>query len=263
MTNGIVGGRQGLIGLIVGVLGMVLVAHGPAGATDRDARGILKAMSDYMVSQKTLSLTFDSDIEVITPQLEKIQFTNSGELMMSRPDKLRAHRVGGYSDVELVFDGAKASVFSKALNAFVQVDAKGTIDQLIDALRRGRGVALPFADYLNSHPYDTLIAEVMEAKHIGIGVIDGVVCEHLAFRNHDTDWQIWIETGAKPFPRKVVITSKTIGGAPQYTMRIKSWKVGFEPAADAFAFTAPKNAAVLGPDDFIKLDELPEGAPSK
>jgi hypothetical protein len=58
----------------------------------------------------------------------------------------------------------------------------------------------------------------------GRGVVDGVQCEHLAFRNFDTDWQLWIETGDKPFPRKMVITSKTINSAPQYTVRIKSWK---------------------------------------
>ena len=57
-----------------------------------DARSILKVMSDYVISQKTIELTFDSDIEVIMPQLEKIQFTNSGSLQLSRPDKLHAHR---------------------------------------------------------------------------------------------------------------------------------------------------------------------------
>jgi len=55
-------------------------------------------------------------------------------------------------------------------------------------------------------------------------VVDGVECEHLAFRGVDTDWQIWIETGARPVPRKYVITSKTLAGAPQYTLRIKDWK---------------------------------------
>ena len=36
---------------------------------------ILKSMSDYVGSQPTIRATFDSDIEVITPQLEKIQKT--------------------------------------------------------------------------------------------------------------------------------------------------------------------------------------------
>ena len=28
---------------------------------------------------------------------------------------------------------------------------------------------------------------------MGRGVIDGIECEHLAFRNPDTDWQLWVE----------------------------------------------------------------------
>ena len=66
-----------------------------AESQDNDARIILKAMSDYVSSQNTIKLTFDSDIEVITPQLEKIQFTNSGEMLLSRPDNMQAHRKGG------------------------------------------------------------------------------------------------------------------------------------------------------------------------
>ena len=70
-----------------------------------DAQMILKAMSEYVAGQRTIELTFDSAIEVITPELEKIQFTSSGSALVSRPDKIRAHRVGGFSDVELFFDG--------------------------------------------------------------------------------------------------------------------------------------------------------------
>jgi hypothetical protein len=238
-------------------------ATGPAAlAQDDDARTILKAMSAYVGSQKTIELTFDSDIEIITPELEKIQFTNSGEALLSRPDKLRAHRVGGYADVALYFDGKTASVFGKNLNGYAQFAAPGTVDQLIDALRAGHGVALPGADFLLSNSYDRLVADVLEAKHIGRGVIDGVECEHLAFRNFDTDWQVWVEAGDKPIPRKLVITSKTLNSAPQYTFRVKTWKTGFEPTPGAFAFAPPAGAARLDPNDLIELDELPPEAPT-
>ncbi len=83
---------------------------------------------------------------------------------------------------------------------------------------------MSFADLLLTNSYDTLVADVMEAKHIGRGVIDGRECEHLAFRNFDTDWQLWVEVGAQPIPRKIVITSKTLNSAPQYTLRVTSWK---------------------------------------
>jgi hypothetical protein len=232
-----------------------------AQAQGSDAKSILKAMSDYVSSQKTIELSFDSDIEVITPQLEKIQFTNSGEALLSRPDKLRAHRVGGYADVALYFDGKSASVFGKHINGYAQFEAPGTVDHLIEALRAGHGIALPGGDLLLSNSYDVLVAGVKESKHIGRGVIDGLECEHLAFRNFDTDWQLWVEVGEKPIPRKLVITSKTLNSAPQYTLRVKGWKTGVQPAPDAFAFVPPAGAKKLSPDALMELDELPQGAP--
>jgi len=239
-----------------------LAWSGPcAQAQGSDAKSILKAMSDYVGSQKTIEFAFDSDIEIITPQLEKIQFTNSGEVLLSRPDKLRSHRVGGYADVALYFDGKTVSVLGKNMNAYAQFDAPGTVDQLIEVLRQGYGVALPGADLLLLNSYDVLVAGVEEAKHIGRGVIDGAECEHLAFRNFDTDWQLWVEVGKSPIPRKMVITSKTLNSAPQYTIRIKGWKTGVKPARDAFAFTPPAGAEKLSPDALIGLDELPQGKP--
>src|SRR4051794_36572412 len=91
------------------LLGMILtmgLASGPqAHADGGDAEKLLKGMADYVASQNALAVTYDSDVEVITPSLQKIQFTSSGQVQLSRPDKLRATRTGGYRDVEIVFDG--------------------------------------------------------------------------------------------------------------------------------------------------------------
>jgi hypothetical protein len=149
-------------------------------------------MSDYLAGQKTISATFDSAVEVITPAMEKIQFTSSGTLLMSRPSAIKVTRTGGYSDVEMVFDGKAVTILGKNINGYTQVDAAGTIDDLIDTLR-DRGMAIPGADLLLSNVYDTLIGDVLEAKYIGHGVVGGIECDHLAFRNQETDWQLWIE----------------------------------------------------------------------
>ena len=251
--------RRPFTGVVIAAL---LLAAGPAlRAEDNDAKAILKAMSDYVSSQQTIELTFDSDIEVITPQLEKIQFSNSGDALLARPDKLRAHRASGHADVELFYDGKKATIFGKDINGYAEFKAPGTVDQLIEALRAGHGVALPGADLLLMRSYDVLVADVMEAKYLGRAIIDGRECEHLAFRNFDTDWQLWVEAGKQPIPRKMVITSKTMNSAPQYTLRIKSWKTGVEAASDAFSFVPPAGAKEIGPEILIELDELPQGAP--
>jgi len=254
-VNGVAAGR--LVG--AAMLASITILFGPGVVQAQDAGKILKAMSDYVGSQKTISATFDADIEVVTPEVQKIQFTNSGQVLLSRPDKLRATRTGGYSDVELIFDGKTLTVLGKNLDAFTQVDSPGSIDQLIDRLRDQFSVAMPGADLLRSNSYDELMADVIDAKHIGRGVIDGVECEHLAFRNSETDWQIWVEVGSRPIPRKYVITSKAVGAAPQYTVRIKDWKTDVPIAANAFEFTAPAGAKKVDLAALSNIDEIPHG----
>ena len=46
-------------------------SHAPAQA--QDAAKVLKAMTDYVASQKVISATYDTDIEVITNDLQKIR----------------------------------------------------------------------------------------------------------------------------------------------------------------------------------------------
>jgi hypothetical protein len=243
---------------IAGLLGAAL--HAEASAAEGDAKAILKAMADWLAAQQTVSLTFDSDIEIITPALEKIQFASSGEALLARPDRLRARRVGGYADVELVFDGAMVSIHGHSVNGYAQFEARGSVDELIAALRQGHGVALPGADLLLSNAYEVLVADVLEAKHIGRGVVGGRECEHLAFRNYDTDWQIWVEVGERPMPCRMVITSKTITSAPQYTVTVTGLQTGVAIAPDSFAFSPPAGAARLAAEDLIHLDELPPEA---
>ena len=230
-----------------------------AQAQDDAARKILKAMSDYVTSQKTILVTFDTDIEVVTPELQKIQFASSGEVLLSRPDKLRSTRTGGYADVQFVFDGRTFTVHDREHNVFAQSVTAGSVDQLVQRLRTEFSVEAPGADLMLSRVYDNLIEDVLDAKYIGQGVIDGVECEHLAFRNHDTDWQIWVEVGARPIPRKYVITSKAVTGGPQYTLRIKSWRTDAQIGADTFAFKQPANAKKVEFKELAEIDEVPSG----
>lgn len=228
-------------------------------AQDNDALKILKGMSDYLASLKTISATFDSDIEVITSDLQKLQFTSTNQLSMIRPDKLRVSRIGGYADVDLIYDGTTLTIFDKYRNHFAQADFSGSDDQLVDRLRTQYSVNAPGIDLLRSNVYAELADGVLNAKHIGQGVVDGVDCEHLAFRNFDTDWQIWIEIGPRPIPRKYIITTKTLTGAPQYTLVIRDWHSNLPISADKFAFQPPANAKEVAFTALKGIDEVPPG----
>jgi hypothetical protein len=249
---------RSLIGISVAAACIAALAT-PAPA--QDAAKVLKAMTDYTAGQKSISAAFDSDIEVITPELQKLQFTSSGQMRLNRPDKLRIKRTGGYTDVEMVFDGKTLSLYGNNAKTYVQADLAGSVDQLIDRLQSTSGGAMPGTDLLLTNSFDELTANVIDARHIGQGVIDGVECEHLAFRGIDTDWQIWIESGARPIPRKYVITSKTLAGAPQYTLKIKDWKSDVPTDADTFVFKPPADTtkADLNALAMMEFDEVPPG----
>jgi hypothetical protein len=64
------------------------------------------------------------------------------------------------------------------------------------------------------------------------------------------DWQIWIEDGDKPLPKKFVITTKWMTGAPQFTVLVKSWNLSPKLTEDLFTFVPPKGAQRI---DFIRL----------
>ena len=123
----------------------------------------------------------DADIEVLTSDLQKIQFTASARAL-DRPAGLRATRTGGYADVELVFDGKTATIHNRDGKAFTRIEAPGSLDDLLQRLRADHLVEVPGADLLLAKSYDQLTEDVLDAKHVGRGVVDGVECEHLAFR---------------------------------------------------------------------------------
>jgi hypothetical protein len=232
---------------------------GAAGATPDDAKDILKKMTDYIAAQKNVSAKYDSDIEVVTTQGQKISFASSGKILIQRPDKLRASRTGGYSDVDMVFDGKTLSILGKNLNSYTQIDAPGSLGKLVETIRDRTDVALPAADLFSSTAYADLTSDLTSAQHIGRGVVGGVECEHLAFRTADVDWQLWVQLGPNPIPRKYVITSKQVTGAPQYTVEFDDWQTDVPVAADSFTFTPPAGASKVAASDLRKENEVPGG----
>ena len=227
-------------------------------ADEADAKRILKAMSDYMAAQKSLSFGFDATLEVVTNDEQKLALASSGTVTLNRPDKIRVTRSGGFADVEMSFDGKTLTLLGKNLNLYTQLDVPGTIDHLVDELRDTYQRPLPAADLLLSNSYDALMLDVVDVKDLGSGVIGGVECDYLAFRTNEVDWQIWIAQGKHPYPCRYVITSKLLSSGPQYTIQIRDWKTGGEVAATDFRFKNPTKAEKVELKDLKGAGDLPD-----
>lgn len=240
------------------VLAVTAMATMPAALADEaQAKQLVKAMSDYLTAQKAISFEYDTTLEIVTEDEQKLALASSGTVTLNRPDKIRTTRSGGFANVATVFDGTTLSLLGKNENVYVQAELPGTIDHLVDRLRDKFHRPLPGADLLMSNVYDQLMPQVVDVKDLGSGVIHGVECDHLAFRTPEVDWQIWIAQRERPYPCRYVVTSTKVTGWPQYTLDLRAWKTGAEVASDDFRFQIPAGAKKLEAGDLPDSDELP------
>lgn len=235
-------------------LAFTLPAHADQAA---DIKALVKSMSDYLAAQQSISFDVESTLEVVTTEGQRLGLASSGSVELSRPDKLRVERKGGFADVEGVFDGKTLSLLGKNLNLYAQLPIPGTIDNLIDQLRDKYGRPLPAADLLTSDSYKQLMTDAKDVAYLGPGVILGQMCDHVAVRSVEVDFQLWIAQGDKPYPCRYTITSRGVPGEPQYSVDIWNWKASTEPSGASFTFTPPAGAQAVEPAKLTDIDELP------
>ena len=79
-------GRASIGSLAASAAALVLTIGlgAPARADDADAKTLLKAMSDYLAAQKTISFGYDTNLEVVTKDHQKFLLASSGT-MRSQP----------------------------------------------------------------------------------------------------------------------------------------------------------------------------------
>jgi len=249
-------GKNGKLLLMAAVLTFAVIAglpaysHGQFSAVEPKADQLLRKMSTYLAGLEQFSVDTENTIEAVLRSGEKIQFDNPAEGWIKRPDKLRAERKGDIVNQEFYYDGKTLTLYNPDQKVYATVEAPPTIDQTIDFARQSLDVYAPGSDFLYKNAYAVLMEDVVSGFYVGMSVVAGVKCHHLAFRGNEVDWQIWIEDGDKPLPKKFIVTTKWMTGAPQFTVVIKSWNLSPKIKEDMFTFVAPKDAQKI---DFIRL----------
>jgi hypothetical protein len=94
-----------------------------------------------------------------------------------------------------VYDGKSLTLSNPQENVYAQVTAPGTLEEMLDFARIKLDIVAPAGDLIYKNAYDILMDGVTEGIVVGKAVIEGVLCDHLAFRAPDVDWQIWIQQG--------------------------------------------------------------------
>jgi len=240
---------------VVALAMLVLVGWSQPGHTqptgmEPQAEKLLRRMSDYLASRQQFTLKAESALEVVLTSGQKLQYDSPATLEVSRPNKLRAHRKGDIVNQEFFYDGKTLTLYNPVENLYATTAAPPTIDETLDFAREKLDIIAPAAELLYKNAAEKMLKESSSGFVVGPSVVGGVKCTHLAFRGAEVDWQIWIEDGDKPLPRKFILTSKKVAGEPQFTVLIRSWDLTPKLTNQEFSFVPPKGAKKI---EFLQL----------
>ena len=249
--------------LVFSLLALSLVASGlnaqtaatavtvPAGAAQQannpvDPASIqaLKDMGAHLQTLKRFEVFTELTGERVLEDGQKLQHTATAELDVERPNRLRALMSSARSERELFYDGKVVTLYVPAQKYYSTVEFSENLGGLIDKLEQRYGVEIPLSDLFLWGTAAAPLDRIESAMNAGQDFIDDDLCDHYAFREGDIDWQIWITTGSKPLPRKLVITSRADKARPQ-SVSLIDWNLRPTFKDSVFRFKPPKGATAV------------------
>jgi hypothetical protein len=190
---------------------------------------------------KRFRVTTELTGELVLKNGEKLQHTARADMDVVRPTKLRVRMSSSQSRREIIYDGKRVTLYTPAQKYYSTVEFSDTIGALIDKLEERYGVDFPMADFFTWGTPAASFDKIESAMNAGQDFIGKDLCDHYAFRQGKLDWQIWITTGAKPLPRKIVITNRADEARPQ-SVSLYTWNLAPTFEDSIFSFTPPSGA---------------------
>lgn len=220
-----------------------------AAPVDPQAIAALHAMGTYLRGLKQFSVRADTTVDMVMDDGQKLEFPGTVDYKVRTPNGLRVDVKTDRKEREMYYDGKTLTVYAPRMKYYASVEAPPTIHELLSTAQKQYGIDLPLADlFLWGTDADQAKA-LKSAVFVGPARIGGTVTEQYAFRQDGVDWQLWIETGAKPLPRRLVITTTDDPALPQYAATL-NWNTAAQFKDSGFAFTPGKD------DQRIKLAEV-------
>jgi len=208
---------------------------------DSSAMDALNQMGTYLRSLKDFQVRAAVTSEDVLADGEKLTFAHTTEILAVSPNKLRVDIQGDQKSRLFLYDGKTFTLFARRAGYYASTDAPPTIGQLIDVASDKYGIELPLLDLFLWGGPRASTNEITEATDFGPGDVGGVTCEHYAFRQPGLDWQVWIQLGDHPLPKKLVLTTLTDDARPQH-VSVLTWNLAPSYNDAAFVFVPPTDA---------------------
>jgi hypothetical protein len=227
-----------LLTLVLFLTGMVRAQQNQR---EPEAMAALDKMGTYLRTLKSFQVDAVTSTEEVLEDGQKVQFDGVTNVLARMPDRLRISVASDRHDRLLIYDGKQLTLLARRINYYATVPAPATIAQLAEVIDQKYDLSLPLEDLFRWGSEPSQNENIKSAMFIGPSQVGGVTCGHYAFRQDGLDWQLWVQAGDHPLPRKVVLTTLTDEARPQF---VATYTWNLAPSYDdaAFTFVPPKDA---------------------
>jgi hypothetical protein len=226
---------------------------------DRTALAELARMGGYLRTLKAFQLKADVVTEVVRRDGQKVQIMREVDLVAKRPNRLYAEVTNDRQRRLFFYDGSTFTLFAPRLNYYATAPAPATIEKLADQLEEKFGLVLPLVDLFRWGTPAVNAASIKSAIDLGPSQVAGVTCEQYAFHQDGLDWQVWIQLGEQPLPRRLVITTLSDEARPQHIVTYR-WNLAPSFNDGTFVFEKPGNAKKISFAQVAVTPTIPKSA---
>ena len=207
---------------------------------DPEAAAALDRMGAFLRTLRTFEVTSNNTTETVYANGQKLQFLQRTTYTIGGPEKMvvdirtdRQHRRVYYDGRVLTFSAPNAKVYT-------QFGVTGGIAEVLGRAYEDWGIEFPLQDLFRWGDPSSNAVIPSDGTKVGAAQIGEYKTDHFAFRQPGVDFQIWIEQGDKPLPRKLVITNTEDDAQPQFVAYF-IWDLEPKIAPGAFAFKPGKD----------------------
>jgi len=208
---------------------------------DPAAIAALNRMGTYLRSLKSFEVKAATTQDDVLSTGQKAQFTGTQDLLIRQPNGLRGEVSVGAQHRLWFYDGKKFTLYADGPGYYATVPAPSNLRELADTLRQKFAIEMPLRDLFLWGTDRAPTKGISSAVDLGQAEVEGTTVQHYAFRQAPVDWQIWIQNGDYPLPRKLVITTTDDDARPDYSA-VLNWNLAPSFNNEAFVFYPPPSA---------------------
>ena len=231
--------------ILIIVLGLLLIggwapdAPAQEKSSAQDPVALIRQMCDYMKSLKQFSFRAEITADEVAPDGRTIQYGLDMQTYVKRPDRMRVNAAGDLVNKEFFFNGKSITLYDRTLNVYGTMDVPPGIEAALDKAYKDFGVTVALTDLASPTLWEQISKGLERPSYAGRHKVRGVACHHIVFDRGDSEFQVWIDVGTKPLPRKILVTMGKREGSPQWEGYMSDWKTSAALRDGLFQFVAP------------------------